>query len=203
MLLLGGVLAPLLLAGFVIAAALVTDDYSGLSDTISQLGIHESPHPLVINSGFIICGLLLLGFAFGLRCRLGRGAVVRVIWVPLAVGGIGVALSGVLHADLDVPGATRTLEGDLHNAFAGVAYVSLLIGMALLAAAARRRQAWRDYATMSLAVLAASIVLLLVYASGVARPVEGALQLSFFGVTLVWLEAVALRALRGPNDSRL
>ena len=129
LLLLGGVLAPLLLAGFVIAAALVTDDYSGLSDTISQLGIHESPHPLVINSGFIICGLLLLGFAFGLCYRLGRGAVVRVIWVPLAVGGIGVVLSGVLHADLDVPGGARTLEGDLHNAFAGVAYVSLLIGM--------------------------------------------------------------------------
>jgi hypothetical membrane protein len=197
-----GVLAPLALAGFVIAAALLTDDYSGLSDTISQLGIHESPHPLVMNTGFVLCGLLLFGFAFGLHSRLGRGVGARVVRVLLTVGGIGVVLAGVLHADRDVPGAARTLEGDLHNAVAGVAYVALLIVMATFAVVVRRRPSLRGYATMSLAVLAMSVVLLLVYASGAAEPVEGALQLSLFGVTLVWLEAVALRALRRPYDSK-
>lgn len=202
-LLLCGVLAPLVLGVSVIAAGLVTPDFSFLSESISQLGARGKAHPEVMNAGLILCGLLIAGFAYGLYWRLGRSGVAKTVWLLLAIDGMGVVLSGIFQADSKSLGLASTLEGYLHSIFAQVAFFALLISILMFATVVHRKPAWRGFTRMSLAVFVFNLVLLLVFLTGGAEPVDGLLVLSFFGVSLVWLEAVSLRSLLLPATAGL
>jgi hypothetical protein len=206
-LLLCGILSPLLLGIFVIVAGLVTPDFSFVSDSISQLGARGRPHPEVMNGGFMVCGVLINGFAHGLYWRLGRSGVAKMVWLLLTIQSVGVVLSGVFQVDFQVDSnalsAPSTLEGTLHCIFSQVAFFALLFGIALFAMIVYRNPAWRGFTQISLAIFVLNLVLLLVFLIGRAEPVDGVLQLSFFGISLVWLVAVSLRSLRLPRHPEL
>lgn len=203
LLLLCGVLAPPLLVLFLISAGLVTPDFSFLSEPMSQLGARGNAHPEVMNAGLILCGLLINGFAYGLYWRLGRGVIARTVWLLLAIDGIGVLLSGVFQTDSKALDLASTPEGWLHSIFAQVAFFALLIGILLFARVVYRKPAWRGSTRMSLAVFGLNFVLVVVFLTGWAEPVDGVLQLSFFGISLVWLETVSLQSLRLPSHPGL
>lgn len=198
-----GVLAPPLLGVFVIAAGLVTPEYSYLSEPISQLGAQGKAHPEVMNAGLILSGMLITGFSYGLYRRLGSSGVAKMIWLLLAIDGIGIVLSGIFQADSKALGPASTLEGSLHSIFGQLAFFALLIGILMFARVVYRMPAWRGFTRMSLAVFVLNLVLLLVFLTKVSGTVEGALELSFFGISLVWLEAVSLRSLRLPAAGEL
>jgi len=195
-LLLCGVLAPPVLAVFVIAAAAVTPGYSHLSDTVSQLGARGRPHPEVMNAGFIVYALLLSGFAHGLYRHLGRSTGARAVWLLLTICGLTIILSAIFQDDSMALGDVTTLEGILHGVFAQIAFFALVIGMTVFARVVYLKPEWRCFTQFSLAVVVLNLVLSLMFLIEVATPVEGALQRSFFGLSLAWLLAVSLRALR-------
>ncbi len=198
-LLLCGVLTPPLLVIFVIAAGLVTPDYSYVSQGISQLGAQGKPHPEVMNAGFIVSGLMILVFAYGLYQQLGRSAGARAVWILLAIASVCIVLSGVFQADLNAPGIASTGEGDLHKIFAGAAHFAFLAAMIAFAIVVRRETAWRGFPRISFTVVVLSLVVLLVFVAEVSKPIEGALQLSFLCMSFIWLEAVSLHSLRLPT----
>jgi len=49
-----------LLIIFIVVAAAVTPGYSHVSNTVSQLGSQDRPYPWIMNTGFIIYGLLII-----------------------------------------------------------------------------------------------------------------------------------------------
>ncbi len=198
-----GMLTPLLLAVFVTAAALLTPDYSPLSQPISQLGAQGRPHAEVMNAGFIIIGLLISGFAYGLYCHLGRCTLAKVVWLLLAVGSISTILLGIFQDDWTALGMTGTLEGTLHAVFAEVAFIAFLTCIAIFARLAHRKPLWYDFTRVSLAVFLTNLVLLSLLAAQVSWAGEGMLELSFMGLSLAWLVAVSLRSLRLPAHAAL
>ena len=197
-LLLCGVLAPPLLAIFFVSVGVVTPDFSFISETISQLGARGMPYPGVMNSGFIVCGVLLILFALGLYLRLGRSVVAKAVWLLLAIEGICIVLSGVYQTDSPVPGITCSAEGNLHCIFSLIAFFVLPITMAVFLWITYRRPAWRGLTRISITVLVLNLLLFLVFMIVGADRIAGAMELSFFGISLVWLEAVSLRSLRLP-----
>ncbi|MCJ7520945.1 MAG: DUF998 domain-containing protein [Dehalococcoidia bacterium] len=191
-----GLLAPLLLGAFLVAAWRLTPDFSFLTEPISQLGALGRPHPWVMNAGFIIAGILTYVFAYGLYLRLGRNIIARIVWLLLMIDGIGIVLSGIFHADSSPIGAISTLEGTLHCVFAQVAFFALLTGIVVFAKAVHRSPAWRGFTLISLVVFVLNLALVVAFLTGEAGIMDGVLQLSFFGISLAWLTAVSLRALR-------
>ncbi len=195
-LLLCGVLAPAFMVGFVVASALMTSDHSYLSATVSQLGTSGREYASVMNSGFVLCGVLVIPFAYGLYCRLGRNYAAKALWILLTVDGIGTILIGMFHADSVLLGGTATFEGDLHGIFAGIAYLALVIGMVVFAVAVHRRPEWRGFMQASAVAVVINSAILLVFFLGFYEAFEGGLQLAFFGTAMLWMEAVAVRSLR-------
>lgn len=193
-----GAITPPLLAAFIIAAVLVTPGYSYVSEGLSQLGARGQPHPEVINAGFTISGLLIFAFAYSLRRRLGDSVTAKTTVLLLMIVSICMILSGVFRADLDIPGTASTAEGNQHKIFAATAYFAFLTVMAVFAIVVRREEAWRSYTQMTLAVIALSLVVLLILILKTFPTVEGALQLTFVSLSLIWLEAISLRSLRLP-----
>jgi hypothetical membrane protein len=192
-----GMLAPLLLAAFITATALLTTDYTPLYDTISYLGARGRPYANLMNSGFVISGLLIGAFSYGLYRRMGRGALARIMWLLLAIDSIGIVLSGVFQANSKVPGLAATPEGILHSVFAYIAFFAFLTGIATFARLTYRDPAWRSFTPLSVAVFVINLVLVVVYIGGASWAGIGALELAFFGVSLVWLVSVSLRSLGG------
>jgi len=191
-----GIAASLLLTIFVTAAVLLTPGYSPLSEPISQLGAQGRPHAEVMNAGFIIIGLLISGFAYGLYCYLGRTVLAKVVWLLLAVGSIGTILLGIFQDEWKTLGVMGTLEGNLHAVFAQVAFIAFLTCIAIFTRLAHRKPSWYDFTHVSLAVFLTNLVLLSLLVAQVSWAGQGALELSFVGLSLVWLVAVSLRSLR-------
>jgi hypothetical membrane protein len=188
-------LAPLLLGAFITAAALLTTDYTPLFDTISQLGARGRPYADVMNAGFVVTGLLMGAFSYGLYCRVRGGVFARMAWLLLAIDGIGTVLSGLFQSDSKALGPAGTTEGCLHSVFAYVAFFGFLTAVAIFARLAYRRPAWRGFTRVSLAVLVTNLVLVVLYIAGPSWVGIGSLELAFFSVSLVWLVAVSLRSL--------
>jgi hypothetical membrane protein len=198
-----GIAACLLLTIFVIAAALLTPDYSRWLEPISQMGAEGRPHAQVINAGFIIIGLLLSGFAYGLYCHLGRCILAKMVWLALAVSSIGIILLGIFQADWKALGVTGTLEDNLHSVFAQVTFISFVTCMAMFTMLAHRKRLWCAFKRVSLAFFLANLVLLALLDAQVSWAGHGALEFSFMGLSLVWLVAVSLRSLRLPAHALL
>ncbi len=192
-----GMLAPLLLAAFITATALLTTDYTPLYDTISYLGARGRPYANLMNSGFVISGLLIGAFSYGLYRRMGRGALAKIVWLLLAIDSIGIILSGVFQTDSQAPGLAATAEGSLHAVFAHISFFAFLTGIAAFARLTYREPAWRRFTPLSVVVFVINLVLVVLYIGGASWAGIGALELAFFGVSLIWLVAVSLRSLGG------
>ncbi len=188
-------LAPLLLGAFITATALLTTDYTPLFDTISQLGARGRPYADVMNAGFVVTGLLMGAFSYGLYCRVRGGALAGMALLLLAIDGMGTVLSGLFQADSKAVCPAGTTEGCLHSVFAYVAFFAFLTSVAIFARLAYRQPAWRSFTRVSLAVLVANLVLVVLYIAGPSWVGKGSLELAFFSVSLVWLVAVSLRSL--------
>jgi hypothetical membrane protein len=192
-LLCGAVALPLLLI-ITFFIALFTPGYSHLSDTVSHLG-RDSSYAGVMNAGFIAYGLLVIVFAWGLYRQLGRSRTAGVVWLSLGVAGLGVLLVGIFRVDPESAGETTSLEGTLHAVFSQVIFIGLLVWMIAFARAVYLDRAWAGFAQVSVAAAAVSVILSLIYRLDVSETLEGLVERAFFGLPLILLEVVSLRAL--------
>ena len=193
-LLLCGVIAPLVVVLFMVIAWLLTPGYSHLSETVSQLGANGKPHPEVMNTGFILFGILVNCFAYGLYRKLGRGRGAKAVWVLLGIFGTGIILSGIFQSDLG-PEMFTSLEDTLHSVFSTIAFFGLQIGMVVFARIVYFNPSWHTFALISLSIAVLNVVLSLVFLLEISNQVEGVLQRMFYGTSVLWLEMVALRLL--------
>lgn len=138
LLLAGGVVGPLLFIVVFLIEGATRPGYSAWRNFVSQLATGQGGWVQVAN--FIVCGLLVLGFAVGLRRAL-VGARASVV-APVLLGAFAVALlvAGVFVTDPALgypPGAqvVHTPHGLIHG-LAGLAAFTLL-------AAASFAMAWR------------------------------------------------------------
>jgi len=191
-----GIAAPLALFVFVVWAAAVTPEYSHVANTISQLAAQGRPYPAVMGAGFVVFGLLVDAFAWGLYRTMGRrtGATVGML-VGLIVFGTAVALSGFAQDYDESPDVPHNLEGHLHSIFAQIAVIGLLLGMFFVARSAYRRAGWQILPGVSIAAAVAVTGCGLMFTL-LPAAVQGVLQRGLYGATLLWLVVVAVTAMR-------
>jgi hypothetical membrane protein len=183
--------------------------YSAWHNYVSSLSTSNQGWEQIAN--FLMCGLLVLGFAVGLRqvLRTGRSA----IWGPILFGVFGLALvtAGIFVTDGSLgypPGTTtsgpQTLHGTIHGVAGLVTFFSLAITCFVMARRFASDPNWKGWTLASILVGIALIVLFIAFTTFSALDEYGVLPNSPTGllqrVAIIlgwgWMALLALRLLR-------
>lgn len=176
--------------------------YSALSDEISQLGAAGVPGAWMQSINFIVFGLLVMAFAWGLDNGIGGS---RSRLGPVLIGAFGLLAAvgnGVFPTDRY--GAPETTVGSLHSLTAGLGFTALIVAMFVLPRRMRGDGEWADLAGLSRWMGVGSAALMLSYLvvsenEGLLDGQVGLVQRVFAVTVLTWLSILALRLYRVPT----
>jgi hypothetical membrane protein len=205
----GGAVGPLLFILVFLVEGATRPGYSAWHNFVSDLSQSDQGWMQIAN--FLICGVLMLCFALGLRqvLRSGKGAV----WGPLLLGifGLSLLIAGFFVTDPSLgyypPGtssSTHTLHGTIHGANAPLAFGSLTIAIFVLARRFASNREWRGWTLYSLVtgiLLVGSFIACLVVAvldqNGLLpHSPAGLLERIAIIIGWAWIALLALRLLR-------
>lgn len=193
MVLCGAMAAPVM-AGFILAATLITPGYNHVSEPLSHLGAKDRPHPLVLNSGMVLFGVLVMTYALGIYRYVPVRRFRRLATACFALFGAGIVAAGLLNCDPDAEGST-SLEERLHNFFASTGYVGLLLGTLVYALAVSGDDGWKNWVRLSVVIAGMSFIGAMAFTSGLEVGFKGLLQRFFYCLPATWMSAMAARVL--------
>jgi hypothetical membrane protein len=183
-----GVVGPVLFIVAYLIEGIIHPGYDLLRQTISELEILTNGWMQVAN--FIVFGLLIVGFAVGLRSVLVRGK--GAIWVPLLEGLVALGLVG----------DGLFVRDPLHTLFDIMTFVSAMLVSFTFAWRVAGDSRWRGWAIYSIATGILLVVFLILF--GVAMAHDGPAGLFERLATLVrsiWTVLLAARLLSGARLS--
>jgi len=152
LLLCGAIAGPIFVGAFLIEGA-TRAGYDPMRHPVSSLAL--GPTGWTQTANFLLCGVLTIAFALGLRLVLKPGKA--SLWGPILVGlwGIGLVGAGLFVTDPvsgyppGTPAITdpRTTHGIVHDLFGVLAFFSIPIACMVLTRrfAAERRRGWAIY----------------------------------------------------------
>ncbi len=150
----GGAIGPLLFMIILLIEGATRPGFSAWHNYGSSLSLGDQGWMQIAN--FLVCGLLTLGFAIGLRqvFQTGRGSV----WGPILLGVFGASLivAGLFVTDpsLGYPPGThgsgpQTLHGTIHGVAGLIAFSSLAIASFVMARRFAGDPNWKGWAIYS------------------------------------------------------
>ena len=209
-----GAIGPLLFIVVFLIEGATRPGYSAWHNFVSDLSQSNQGWMQIAN--FLVCGVLMLCFALGLRqaLRSGKGAV----WGPLLLGlfGLFLIIAGLFVTDPSLgyypPGTssnTQTLHGTIHGTNAPLAFGSLAIAIFVLARRFASDPAWRGWALYSLiagiicvvSFIACLVVAILDQKGVLPNSPTGLLERIAIVVGWSWIALLALRLLRQMRSS--
>src|SRR6266699_2778157 len=210
----GGAIGPLLFIIVLLIEGATRPGYSAWHNYGSSLSLSDLGWMQIAN--FLVCGLLTLGFAVGLKqvLQTGRGSV----WGPILIGVFSVALivAGVFVTDpnLGYPPGThgsgpQTLHGTIHGVNAIITFGSLAAAIFVMARRFAGDPNWKGWALYSL-VTGILVVVSFIAATAVSALDEsgvfpgsptGLLQRIGIIVGWGWIALLAIRLLSQMRSS--
>lgn len=206
----GAVAGPLFVAAFLVEGV-TRADYDPLRHPVSSLALGDLGWTQVAN--FVVTGLLMLGFAVGLRRALRPRC--GSTWGPLLVGGYAIGLIGAGIFVTDPvsgypPGTPDRLDGysgvpaALHDLFSILVFVGLPIACLVFARcfAGRGERGWALYSALTGIAVAIGFVLASLAFGQVEGLVNlgGLLQRATITLGWTWLALLALHLLRARSQ---
>lgn len=201
---LGGVAVagPLLFTLAWLIAWPVQDEYSPRRETISALAAVDAQQGWIMILGFLALGLGTAALGLALPRAVRGGVSTRIGAALLLLAGLGIVVAGLARLDCS-PGLavcdTRIDAGDVswhhkvHDLAGVLVFQALVIAQFVLARAFQRDDRWRDLRTYSVISGVASVVLLVLFGTGVTGDWNGLMQRLFLALPLVWIVVVGVR----------
>ena len=205
----GGAIGPLLFIIVLLIEGATRPGYSAWHNYGSSLSLSDLGWMQIAN--FLVCGLLTLGFAVGLKqvLQTGRGSV----WGPILIGVFNVALivAGLFVTDpsLGYPPGThgsgpQTLHGIIHGVAGLITFSSLAIASFVMARRFAGDPNWKGWAVYSIftgvlvivSFIAATAVSALDESGVLPGSPTGLLQRIGIIAGWVWIALLAIRLLR-------
>ena len=146
-------------------------------------GLALGPYGWIMTLTFLLCGILIVIFASGLRLRLPRIKLAAIsIWL-LVLAGVGM-IGLISPTDKTIRTTPRTWHGILHDSSFAVIGLTLMPAMILLGFVFRRDARWRDLAIYTWVTVALAIPTF--WMKGFAFYI-------FLFAILLWCEVIAFR----------
>jgi hypothetical membrane protein len=177
-------------------ASLMRPGYDQLNQYGSELG--TGPNAIIMNTNFVVTGLLIVAFATGLFKNLHGGGWAQTGSILLAVFGTGEVAGGFFPCDPGCPIAAQSLSQRAHNMDAVIAFVAIALAPFIVSLGLNSDDRWRHYRSYSLFTGVLSIGLFLVFSAtslGYLGYV-GLFQRLFLAVPFLWIEIVAMKLFR-------
>ena len=201
-----GIVAPILFTLAVIVLGFVRENYSHISDTISDLGEIGSPNMAGQNVNFILTGLLILAFSFGLYGGTGPGKRVKVGSLLVSVIGLGLAVAGVFPDDVRCPSpGCNSLAANGHAVAGFMVFPLIPIAILLFSRGLGRDTVWRRYRTYSLVTGIVAFALLVLFLAqdetSLLGQRDGAIQRLYLASWFQWIAVMAIGLFRLSGQS--
>lgn len=212
LLLAAGAVGPLLFILVFLVEGATRPAYRAWHMAVSSLS--DGPLGWTQRVNFVVCGILMVCFAVGLKraLRTGKGAT----WGPILLGTFGLGLIGAGFFTTDpglgyppgaVTPATPSVHGVLHAVISLVAFASLIAAGFVLARRFARDPAWHGWSLYSILTASGFLVFLVLTsvatASADPNSPAGVLQRIMIIIGWVWLALLAIQLLRkGAPASR-
>ena len=187
-----GIIAPVLIVSIIFIAAANTPGYSHIHDTISKLSEQGSASPELMTIGFIVYGVLVIGFSYALYIHLRHGFRAHLTWAAFVIYGLCMILAGFYQ---DIPGGEGVPlnpEGVAHNAVIITSCISFLIGMWAFAGSVYNRHSWAGFTWFTLIASFVGLILSIVFAVQSHIPASGLWQRLFYLLMVTWIEIVSI-----------
>lgn len=195
LLLMGGVIGPALFVVVLLIEGATRPGYSAWHQFGSELALSNQGWEQVAN--FLMCGLLCLSFAAGLRRALGRGKGAIAGPLALAVFGSALIVAGIFKTDPGLgypPGVPALASPTPHGAVHALAGLFTFVSLAVACFALARRFAgdarWRGWAAYS--ILTGIVVVLSLVFSNVPSLSDFAGLIQRIGIIAGWTWIVLL-----------
>ena len=197
---LGGITGPILFTAVTIICAAVRPGYDHFRNLISELGAHGTANATLMNyAGFIPAGIMMVAFGVALSRTLPSTRLNATAAALIMIFGVGVLTSGIFSCDPGCP-ADGSLENMIHDRIAPIAFLSLIIGVAILGFQFRRTPNWSQLARYSLLTSAAALICMIaLILSFNTRTQTGLWQRLMLGALFVWCARIGLNAYRLPR----
>ena len=206
----GGVAGPVLFTAAWVVSSLRQAGYSPVEVQLSGLAADDAADPQIMMTGFVVLGVCSVAFGAALARRVALRSPGR--WLVMA-GGVAAMAAGVFRRDhllLTGPGfAGESWHNQVHDVASAVAYAAMLAAPLVLERHFRDDPHWAVLSRPVQGLALASAACLVVFASRVAEPWNGALQRAAVTLGLAIEVALAVRMLtpragsRGPAGSAL
>jgi hypothetical protein len=140
----------------VVGSVVIDEEYSQLSQYISELGAREAPYGEQVSLlGFLPIGILVLIFLVCARPSLPPGWTTNLGLLALSAIGAAYLVAAFFRCDPGCPSQGSTSQS-VHNLFGLLEYGGALSGLLLLASAFHGSTSWRSATTPT--IIAAALV---------------------------------------------
>jgi hypothetical membrane protein len=158
-----GMTAPVLMLVLWTVASFMRPGYDQLGQYGSELG--TGPNAIVMNTNFVVTGLLIVGFAIGLFANVHGGRGTHIGSILLLMFGAGELVGGLFPCDPECPLAAQSLSQLAHNVDAIIAFVALALSPFLFSLGLDRDDRWQGYRSYSLVTGLVAFGLFLVFSA--------------------------------------
>ncbi len=200
-----GILAPILVVVLSTIAGSLRPSFDPVAQFGSELGVGNDTAAILSNASFVLFGLLIFAFAIGLHMGMsgGRGSLIG----PAIIGVYGLAsiAGGIVHCDPGCPllNQAPSLLQAIHDTLFIIIEAAIILGPLAISTRIREDSMWQKYRMYSVVTAAASLVLFVIFESGVQfsnylSPWRGTVELVTLVPTIIWTEVMAIRLLRLP-----
>lgn len=186
-----GILAPIIFAIIVMIAGLLQPEYNHLINFVSELGAVGAPNAIIQRMNFVLVGILIVAFAFGLHRGIGKGKGSIIGPLLVAIFGLSAVVSGIFSTDPIQPGSFSDI---MHSMSSAVGSTAAIIAFFIIPRRLEQDILWRRYRSFSIVIAIVAIVISVVGVGvlGVLG-VPGLAQRLFMAVLFLWIEVMAIR----------
>jgi hypothetical membrane protein len=185
-----GIFAIIMMSSIIITVGQITPDYNSISDTISRMGARIAPYSSILNTGYIIYGIIILVIAYNLYIKLTYKKLTKLPIILLLLHAFGSIFLAVFPDKPDIPGGYFTAN-IIHNTFSGMFYASMLLGIIVYSIKFLKDNKMRSIALFGIILVTFNIIMPFINVFSYLKEISGLLQrsllfLSYFWVVLTW-----------------
>jgi hypothetical membrane protein len=178
-------LVPILMMAVIIIVGQITPNYSPITNSISQMGAWIQPYSVILNSAYIIYGILIITIAYILSKNLPHSTLVRALLTLLVIHALGSICLALFPDKLDTPGVL--VDNTIHNIFSGVSYVSLLLGILFHSIYALRQKTIMIVGIAGILVVVINFIMPMINLFSYLREIGGLLQRLLIFCSFSWI----------------
>ena len=201
-----GIIAPILYMVLILVLGFLETGYNHLTDMMSILGGVEGIRGYAFNIGVMAIGLLVALFAIGIHHALNDGQGSKVGPIMLAIGGVGLFLSGIFHCDAGCANfLARTPIGIMHMIVALIGGMFTALSLFAFFFRTRGTPEWHllGLFTLLMALLGngAGILLWIAYGMDIFDEIQGLIQRLGIIFPLLWIFVISIWMMKSLRSS--